>query len=85
MQTVPPSQVPQPIPRLKMPEKMDMATAEAASEEAFMVSDWKATLKAVAQMPQSTHRAITAQELTLAGDKSRSESVMPKRAICIKE
>ena len=43
----PPIKDPNPIPRLKMPEKIDIATELVFSFVANIVSDWQATLNAV--------------------------------------
>ena len=56
VQRRPPSQVPEPMPRLKMPEKMDMATGASALVVTWMVSACSPTLKAVAAMPHRTQR-----------------------------
>ena len=71
LQTVPPSHVPQPIPKLKIPENRDIATAEASSGTALMVSAWKATLNAVTAIPQSTQTRITRYKLI---DATRKQS-----------
>lgn len=46
---------PNPIPRLKMPEKIDIATELVFSFVASIVSDWQATLNAVELVPHTIH------------------------------
>ena len=50
----PPIKDPRPIPKLKMPEKMDIATEEL-SFPCKMISDCAATLNAVDVHPQHAH------------------------------
>ena len=47
----PPIKDPNPIPKLKMPEKIDIATELVFSSVANIVSDWQATLNAVELIP----------------------------------
>ena len=51
----PPIKDPNPIPRLKMPEKIDIATELVFSFVANIVSDWQATLNAVELVPHTIH------------------------------
>ena len=50
----PPIKDPSPIPRLKIPEKIDMAIELVCSFVTRIVSDWQATLNAVELMPHTT-------------------------------
>ena len=49
----PPIKDPNPIPRLKIPEKIDIATEFVFSLVANIVSDWQATLNAVIHINNS--------------------------------
>ena len=51
----PPIKDPNPIPRLKMPEKIDIATELVFSFVVSIVSDWQATLNAVELVPHTIH------------------------------
>ena len=51
----PPIKDPNPIPRLKIPEKIDIATEFVFSLVANIVSDWQATLNAVELVPHTIH------------------------------
>ena len=51
----PPIKDPNPIPRLKMPEKIDIATELVFSSVANIVSDWQATLNAVELVHHTIH------------------------------
>ena len=67
--TSPPMRAPLPMPRLKMPEKIDIATDVAAGGAMLMISDCIATLNAVTAAPHSTNVATTIVALHEAGHK----------------
>ena len=60
VQAAPPTHVPHPMPKLNMPEKMDMDTAVASCGECAIISLCKDTLNAVATMPHRAHSDTTA-------------------------
>ena len=56
-QTRPPIKLPAPIPKLKIPEKIDIATEEDCSSVQRMVSDWNDTLNTSTVIPQTAQTA----------------------------
>lgn len=50
--------MPHAIPRLKMPEKMDIDTDVASTGELFMISACSTTLEAVKAIPHKAHNRM---------------------------
>lgn len=76
VQTSPPKNVPQPIPRLNIPENIAIETDVPAAGEQFMISDCMATLNAVTDIPQSEQSRVTAYMQDDSGNSSRRHSEM---------
>ena len=72
--TIPPIQLPPPIPRLKSPEYMAVATAELFSSTLLMTSDCVVTLNAMAVIPQNAHRSTMVANVFDAGSRSSSHT-----------
>ena len=75
--TAPPASAPVPMPRLKIPEYMDIATADSSSEEAAMTSDCIAILYAVTEIPQTAQTAMVRMWLCANGSRSTSAAMSP--------
>ena len=56
--TIPPRKLPAPIPKLKIPEKIDIATDEDCSSVHRIVSDWNDTLNTSTEMPHKAQSPI---------------------------
>lgn len=67
VQTAPPISAPVPMPKLNIPENIDIATEVCAGGVPEMISDCMDTLKAVADIPRSTQRTMTAGALNESG------------------
>ena len=91
--TCPPMKAPVPMPKLKMPEKMDMATDVDSCVVWLMISDCIEILNAVLTIPQRTSKPMTAaalsnvQKITSAENlRSRaSDEIVPFREFIIKD
>lgn len=55
--TIPPNRLPVAMPRLKIPEKIDIATAVPFSGVLRITSAWQVTLNAVPAIPHTAHSA----------------------------
>ena len=75
--TSPPTQVPTLIPRLYIPEYMDIATVDPSAEAAFIVSAWNVTLNAVIAMPHKAHTIIDVMNKAEAAIRRSCAAAIP--------
>ena len=76
-QTKPPIKAPVPMPKLNIPEKIDIATEVWAAGVSVMISDCIATLNAVADIPIIVQTAIVTGTLNAEGSRSTTPPINP--------
>ena len=81
--TYPPMKAPVPMPRLKMPEKMDMATDVDSCVVWLMISDCIEILNAVLTIPQGTSKPMTAAVLNERGSSSSMQLVSSRKMVVL--
>ena len=77
VQTIPPIKAPVPMPKLNIPEKIDIATEVCDCGVAVMISDCIATLNAVADIPIIVQTAIVTGTLNAEGSRSTTPPINP--------
>lgn len=82
--TYPPISAPEPIPRLKMPEKIDIETAVVPAGETLIISDCIDTLYAVCVIPHTMQRQMVAGMYADAGSRSNRAVAQPASVQFIK-
>lgn len=82
--TYPPIKAPEPIPRLNIPENIDIDTAVVPSGETLIISDCIDTLYAVCVIPHITQRTMVTGILADAGSKSISAAAQHASTMFIK-
>ena len=77
VQTIPPIKAPVPMPKLNIPEKIDIATEVCECGVSVMISDCIATLNAVADIPIIVQTAIVTGTLNAEGSRSTTPPINP--------
>lgn len=77
VQTIPPIKAPVPMPKLNIPEKIDIATEVCDCGVSVMISDCIATLNAVADIPIIVQTAIVTGTLNAEGSRSTTPPINP--------
>ena len=77
VQTIPPIKAPVPMPKLNIPEKIDIATEVCDCGVSVMISDCIATLNAVADIPIIVQTAIVTGTLNAEGSRSATPPINP--------
>ena len=65
------------MPKLNIPEKIDIATEDCDCGESVMISDCIATLNAVADNPHKAQIIIVAGTLKETGHSSKTPAISP--------
>lgn len=74
---------PVPMPKLKMPEKMDMATDVDSCVVWLMISDCIEILNAVLAIPQRTSKPMTAVALNERGSSNSMQLVSSRKMVVL--
>ena len=77
VQTIPPINAPVPMPKLNIPEKIDIATEVCDCGVSVMISDCMATLNAVADIPISAQTVMVIGMLEATGLRRNTPAINP--------